>query len=101
MDAPDNSYTTLGIAAGVGFVLAIGKILASDEHVTIKKALGRAIISAVLAVAGFAILAFIPGLGVEGKVGISALMASLGATGAELLFKRVLDTMPVKKGPSE
>lgn len=101
MDTPDNSYTTLGIAAAVGFTIAIGKVLAADEHITVKKAIGRGILTAGLAVAGFALLAFIPGLGIEGKVGVSALMASMGATGAELLFKRVLDSLPVKKDPNE
>lgn len=90
MDTTSNSYSTLAIAAGVGFILALGRVLAADEHVSAKKALGRAIISSVLAMAGFAILTFIPALGLEGKVGVAALMSSLGTTGAEMLFRRIV-----------
>ena len=102
MESTNNTYTTLGIAAGVGFIIAIGKILAADENVTVKMAVGRGLITAGLAVAGFSVLTFIPGLGIEGKIGVAALMASLGTTATEMLLRKIVGApQPAPKDPKE
>lgn len=90
MDTPDNNYTTLGIAAGIGFLIAVGRVLAADEHVSMKQVIGRAIINTGIALGAFAVLTFIPGLGMEGKIGMAALIASLGTTGAEMLLRKIM-----------
>lgn len=90
MESPDNNYTTLSIAAGIGFLIAIGRVMATDEHVTAKQVIGRAILNTGLAIGAFSVLTFIPGLGMEGKIGMAALIASLGTTGAEMLLRRIV-----------
>lgn len=86
----NNQYSTLGYAALIGIFLAIGRMLAAGEKITAKMAIGRAVVNAGFALAGFAILTFVPSLGLEGKIGVASLMASLGTTGVEMMAKRVI-----------
>lgn len=87
-----NTHSQMGIigtAALIGVGLSLGRLLAAGESITWRVAAGRSIVNAGFAVAGFAVLAFIPGLSNAGQIGVAALMASLGTTGVELLMKRL------------
>ncbi|PPE71485.1 holin [Caldimonas thermodepolymerans] len=69
---------TLGLIAGVGVLVALGKLLASDEKLTFRLVLGRTLLSAALAVAACSLLAFIPGINTLALVGLSTASAVLG-----------------------
>lgn len=94
----NNEYTTLVYAAIIGVFLAAGRMLAAGERVTVMVALGRAVVNAGFAVAGFALLAVIPGLSIAAEIGVAALMASLGTTGVEMMAKRILGDKEPPRG---
>lgn len=66
-----------GLAAA-GAILGVGKLLASDERLSLRLVLGRAIVSGGLAVGAGSILAFIEGLHVLALCGFAAVCAVLG-----------------------
>lgn len=76
--ADDSLWKSLAILAGLGVVIAIGKLLVSDEKFSWRLAIGRSIVSAGLAVAAGSILAFIPGVSMLGVVGLASACAVLG-----------------------
>jgi len=71
-----------------GLITGIGNLLASQEVLTWRIVLGRAISSAGLgASAGFA-LQFAPGMPFPALVGLSCILASLGTSGLEKLLQK-------------
>lgn len=82
---------SLAIAAGVGALIGIGQLLLKDDPITLKRAVGRAIVTAGLSVAAFSILTISPGVSIEAIIGCAAALASLGTTGLERLAARWLD----------
>lgn len=86
----DQSYGILGGLAAVGALIGFGQLLLSDEKVTLRRAFGRAIVTAGLSVGAAAILIQIPGLPVVAVVGLGAAVASMGATGLERVLQRFL-----------
>lgn len=82
-----NLWKSLGILALVGVVIAIGKMLVSNERFCWRLAFGRAIVSAGLAVAAGSILAFIPGVSMLAVVGLAAASAVLGEQFLERLIQ--------------
>lgn len=82
-----NLWRSLGVLALVGVVIAIGKMLVSNEKFCWRLAVGRAIVSAGLAVAAGSILAFIPGVSMLAVVGLAAASAVLGEQFLERLIQ--------------
>lgn len=76
----------LAVLVGMGVIIGLGKLLASDEKFTWRLALGRAIVSAGLSVAAGAIIAFIPGLNQMAILGLAAASAVLGEQFIEKLI---------------
>jgi hypothetical protein len=74
------------VLVGMGVVIGIGKLLASDEKFSWRLAVGRAIVSAGLSVAAGAIIAFIPGLNQMAIIGLAAASAVLGEQFLEKLI---------------
>ncbi|SPA50617.1 holin [Cupriavidus taiwanensis] len=66
------------LLTGMGVIIGLGKLLASNERFTWRLAIGRSIISAGLAVAAGSLLAFIPGLSQMALLGLAAASAVLG-----------------------
>lgn len=75
--------------AAMGFVLALGSLLVTPAP-TWPVAIGRAISVMGLAVAGASILVLVPDLSRAGQIGVAAAVASLGTTGLERLFARII-----------
>lgn len=71
----------------VGAAIGIGKLLASDEKLTVRIVLGRSIVSAGLALAAAGVLAWVPGLSITAQMGIAAGLSSLGTSTIEGLLK--------------
>jgi hypothetical protein len=76
----------LAVLVGMGVIIGLGKLLASDEKFTWRLAIGRAIVSAGLSVAAGAIIAFIPGLSQMAILGLAAASAVLGEQFIEKLI---------------
>lgn len=82
----DSLWKSLGILAGLGVLIAVGKLLMSNEKFSWRLAIGRSIVSAGLAVAAGSILAFVPGVSMLGVVGLASACAVLGEQFLEKLL---------------
>lgn len=76
----------LAYLAGLGVIIGLGKLLASNEKFTWRLAIGRAIVSAGLSIAAGAILAFLPGVSQIALLGLAAASAVLGEQFLEKLI---------------
>ncbi|MHC0508796.1 phage holin family protein [Achromobacter aegrifaciens] len=82
-----NLWEALGVLAILGVVIAIGKLLVSNEKFSWHLAIGRAIVSAGLSVAAGSILAFIPGVSMLAVIGLACASAVLGEQFLERLIQ--------------
>lgn len=80
----------LAALAAAGVAIGIGKLLASEEPINLRQAIGRAILSGALGVAAGAIVLLFPGIGIVPQIAVACILASLGASALELLFNRFL-----------
>ncbi|HEF4732925.1 hypothetical protein [Burkholderia multivorans] len=76
----------LAVLIGMGVVIGLGKLLASNEKFTWRLAIGRSIVSAGLAVAAGSLLAFIPGMSQMAVIGLAAASSVLGEQFLEKLI---------------
>lgn len=79
----------LGFAT-LGMLIGVGQLLASAEVLTIRIVVGRALSTAGLAMAAGAALPWMPQMPLLAEIGIAATLASLGTSGLERLFQRIL-----------
>lgn len=93
------TYELLAWLGGTGFFIGLGQLLLSEETITVRRAVGRAVVTAGISVGSACILIVIPGLPFIAQVGLACAVASLGASGLEALLKRVIPTFGNK--PSE
>jgi CHASE2 domain-containing sensor protein len=80
---------TLGVA---GLVTGLGNLLASDERLTKRIVIGRALSSAALGVTAGMALAYMPSIPFVAQVGLACALASLGTSGLERIFQRFMGT---------
>lgn len=90
----DNDYneaariaSTLG---AVGLIIGIGQLLASQERLTTRIIVGRALSSAGLGASSTAMLVAFPDLPLAAQFGCAALFASLGTSFLERMFQKWL-----------
>lgn len=76
----------LAVLIGMGVIIGLGKLLASNEKFTWRLAIGRAIVSAGLAVAAGSLLAFVPGMSQMAILGLAAASSVLGEQFLEKLI---------------
>jgi hypothetical protein len=81
---------SIWILAIAGLVAGLGTLLASTEKLTARIIVGRALSSVALGVTAASILVWIPGVSLMGQVGAACAIASLGTSGLERLFQRML-----------
>lgn len=74
---------------GVGVLIAVGQLLASDQRLTWRIIVGRCITTGGIALGAGAALAVFPGLPFVAQIGIASMLASLGTSGLELLIRRI------------
>lgn len=86
MDGQFSFRQFLAVLVGMGFVIGLGKLLASNEKFTWRLAIGRAIVSSGLAVAAGALLAFVPGMTQMAVIGLAAASSVLGEQFLEKLI---------------
>lgn len=76
--------------AVVGIIIGVGQLLASQEVLTPRIIVGRALSTGGLGmVAGLAVV-WIPDVPLVAQIGLAAAIASLGTSGLERVFQRVI-----------
>lgn len=81
-------HSTLAWLFGTGIVAGVGKMLASEDKLTVKLVLGRAITSGVLGVASASTLLVFPDMPFTAQVGVACTVSSLGASFLEQIAKK-------------
>ena len=75
----------------VGIVIGFGQLLSSNERLTFRLLLGRALSTGGLAMAAGVVLVWVPELSMAGQMGVAAGLASLGTSGLERAFQRAIE----------
>ena len=78
------------IFALVGMMVGIGQLLASQEVLTTRIIVGRALSTGGLGTVAGVVVVWIPELSFAGQIGIAAAVASLGTSALERVFQRVI-----------
>ena len=78
------------VLAGAGLVAGLGQLLASDEVLTARIVIGRALSSLALGVTAGTALTWMPDMPLTAMVGLACLIASLGTSGLERLLQKFL-----------
>ena len=78
------------VLAGAGLVAGLGQLLASDEVLTARIVIGRALSSLALGVTAGTALTWVPDMPMTAMVGLACLIASLGTSGLERLLQKFL-----------
>lgn len=83
-------FVQAAVFAAIGMFIGMGQLLASQEQLTFRIVLGRSLSSGGLAMAAGLVLVWVPDLPMVGQYGVAAALASLGTSGLERVFQRVL-----------
>ena len=78
------------VLAGAGLVAGLGQLLASEEVLTARIVIGRALSSLALGVTAGTALTWMPDMPLTAMVGLACLIASLGTSGLERLLQKFL-----------
>lgn len=76
--------------AAMGAALGIGALMASNQPISARLLVGRAISTAGVSVAAGAVLLWFPDLPQLGRIGVAAALGVLGAAGLERILMRVI-----------
>lgn len=79
---------TIAVLGLAGFVAGLGTLLASNEKLTMRIVIGRAISSVALGVTASLSVLWYPDITLETKVAIACGVASLGTSGLERLYQK-------------
>ena len=74
----------------VGISIGLGQLLASGEVLTARIIIGRSLSTGGIAMAAGAVLVWVPDVPMLGQIGVAAALASLGTSGLERLFQRLI-----------
>lgn len=74
----------------VGISIGLGQLLASGEALTARIIIGRALSTGGIAMAAGVVLVWVPDVPMLGQIGVAAALASLGTSGLERLFQRLI-----------
>lgn len=80
-------WNILGTTGLIGTLIGLGQLFASGEKLTWGIVIGRAMISAGLAMSATAAIAFVPDIHPIAIYGIGAALVSLGTSGIERMFQ--------------
>lgn len=75
----------------IGVTIGLGQLMASNERITFRLLLGRSLSTGGLAMAAGVVLVWVPELSMVGQIGVAAGLASLGTSGLERAFQRVIE----------
>ncbi|KIA81371.1 holin [Chromobacterium piscinae] len=77
----------------VGAAIAVGKLLVSDEAITLRLAAGRAILGGATSTVAGIVLMHVPDIPLPALVGLGAALGILGAQYLEALIRRRLERL--------
>lgn len=77
--------------AGVGLIVGLGKLLASDEPLTFRKVFGHGIVSGGLGAAASLILIPLPDLPLPVLIGAACALSSVGASALALFLQKYVE----------
>ena len=83
--------TSSFLVSVVGVTIGLGQLLAGNERLTLRLLVGRALSTGGLAMAAGVVLVWVPELSLVGQIGVAAGLASLGTSGLERAFQRVIE----------
>ena len=86
----EHHYKLLAILASLGALVGLGQILNSDAPITMRHAIGRAIVTCGLSISAGMALALFPAIPEMAIIGLAATTASLGTSFLERLSHRFL-----------
>ena len=89
-DSNPSDYTGVAAMFLTGAIIGLGQLLGSDQKLTWRIVLGRALSSGGLGLAAGSALAFIPDIPPLALYGLSAAIASLGTSFLERIVQRFL-----------
>ena len=78
------------IFALVGMAVGLGQLFASQEMLTTRIIVGRALSTGGLGTVAGVVVVWIPELSFAGQIGVAAGLASLGTSALERVFQRVI-----------
>lgn len=82
----------VGVLVGVGAVVGLGQLLVSNEKLTGRIIVGRAVVSGGLGLAAAGLLSFMPELSFYAQMGVASMLASLGTSALERVLQRLTGT---------
>lgn len=85
----------------VGLLAAVGKLLAGNEALTLRKVIGRAITGAITAVSCFSVFLHNESVGELTIIGLAALVGILGSSTIEYFIVTFFDKKIIKKGQKD
>lgn len=85
----DSPEGFLAVLAAIGAAIGLGKLLASDERISTRLVVGRAVVTGGIAAAAGAVTLLFPDASIVVHYGVAAAMASLGTSGLEAVVNRV------------
>lgn len=94
VDGQEDLRSTLQIVGSLGIaglLVGIGQLMRSKEKITLKVAIGRAIMQALLAVPAASIYLVIPEAPLAAVIGVGAALSSLGVSGLEKLLEKLTE----------
>lgn len=80
----------VALFCAVGIAIGMGQLLASHEPLPPRIIIGRALSTGGLSMAAGLVLVWVPDLPLVGQIGVAAALASLGTSGLERVFQRVM-----------
>ena len=86
----ETDYKLLTLLAAIGAMVGLGQLLSSNEPITWRHAIGRAIVTCGLSVSAGLVLALLPNVPHLAVIGLAATSASLGTSFLERLTQRFL-----------
>jgi hypothetical protein len=77
----------LSLLASIGAAVGLGHLFVSKEKLTMRLVIGRALSAGGLGAASAALIGLFPNIPLAAQCGVAALLASLGTSGIERLFR--------------
>jgi hypothetical protein len=90
MTPQDSPEWFVGVLAGIGAAIGLGKLLNSDEKITARLVIGRAVVNAGIGAAAGAGTLLFPSADPIVLYGLAAGLASLGTSGVEMVLRKRL-----------
>lgn len=86
----ESAHGLMATIAAMGAAIGLGQLLSSADEITLRLAVGRAVVSAGISLSAGAGLMLLPTMSPVAVIGLAALLGSLGTSGLERMAKRAI-----------